>query len=181
MNNGGDICSSETVVVGENVLSCDESNLSSADHLVVVVNGILRSYGGKIVWGSNGNELRYVGNTNGILAVDRDITCTELIIKLWDRCRQSMRLRCSLPGDDLGLLILITSDEDLAFIIKEYNRYGKDLKIRAILDDVPIFEEQMNDQVFNIHYGSCHARTQHNVNNAWFNFYSSIFISLLNY
>nr|XP_043613147.1 lipid droplet phospholipase 1-like [Erigeron canadensis] len=43
MNNVGDICSSETVAGGENVFSRDESNLSTADHLVVMVNGILGS------------------------------------------------------------------------------------------------------------------------------------------
>ncbi|XP_071686370.1 putative lipase ROG1 [Rutidosis leptorrhynchoides] len=38
-----DICSSETVAGGENVFSCDASDVSSADHLVVMVNGILGS------------------------------------------------------------------------------------------------------------------------------------------
>lgn len=38
-----DICSSEAAVGGENIFSCDESDVSSADHLVVMVNGILGS------------------------------------------------------------------------------------------------------------------------------------------
>ncbi|XP_076905521.1 lipid droplet phospholipase 1-like isoform X1 [Bidens hawaiensis] len=39
----GHVCSSETVTGGQNVFSCDESDVSSADHLVVMVNGILGS------------------------------------------------------------------------------------------------------------------------------------------
>ncbi|PWA74102.1 alpha/beta-Hydrolases superfamily protein [Artemisia annua] len=39
----GDICSSETVTGGENVFSSEPSDVSSADHLVVMVNGILGS------------------------------------------------------------------------------------------------------------------------------------------
>nr|GEW70592.1 putative lipase ROG1 [Tanacetum cinerariifolium] len=38
-----DICSSETVTGGENVFSSEPSDVSSADHLVVMVNGILGS------------------------------------------------------------------------------------------------------------------------------------------
>ena len=36
-----DTCSSEAAVGGENIFSADESDVSSADHLVVMVNGIL--------------------------------------------------------------------------------------------------------------------------------------------
>ncbi|KAM0042934.1 hypothetical protein Hdeb2414_s0010g00335491 [Helianthus debilis subsp. tardiflorus] len=41
MTENGHVCSSETVTGGENVFSCNESDVSSADHLVVMVNGIL--------------------------------------------------------------------------------------------------------------------------------------------
>ncbi|KAK3033240.1 hypothetical protein RJ639_033120 [Escallonia herrerae] len=47
MENGrlenGDVCSSESVNGGEDVVSCKESDASSADHLVVMVHGILGS------------------------------------------------------------------------------------------------------------------------------------------
>ncbi|KAI3817899.1 hypothetical protein L1987_11699 [Smallanthus sonchifolius] len=43
MMENGPVCSSEAVTGGENVFSCNESDVSSADHLVVMVNGILGS------------------------------------------------------------------------------------------------------------------------------------------
>lgn len=36
-----DICSLEAAADGKNILSSEESDVSSADHLVVMVNGIL--------------------------------------------------------------------------------------------------------------------------------------------
>lgn len=42
--NGGGVCSSETVNGGEDVFSCDESDASSVDHLVIMVHGILGRY-----------------------------------------------------------------------------------------------------------------------------------------
>ncbi|KAI3790458.1 hypothetical protein L2E82_03506 [Cichorium intybus] len=91
-------------------------------------------YGGKFMMCGNGGKLRYVGGTNKIMTVDRGITYTELIVKLWDMCGPSMILRCKLPMDGDDLLVHVTSDEDLAYVMEEYDRTGKDLKIRVILD-----------------------------------------------
>ncbi|XP_076883014.1 RAF-like serine/threonine-protein kinase PRAF [Bidens hawaiensis] len=93
-------------------------------------------YGGTITPGKNSRKLRYKGGTNGILKVDRGITYTELVVKLWDVCGPSMSLRCTLPYDDLDSLVHVESDEDLAYVLEEYDRCGdQDLKIRVILDD----------------------------------------------
>ncbi|XP_076883012.1 RAF-like serine/threonine-protein kinase 24 [Bidens hawaiensis] len=92
-------------------------------------------YGGTITPGKNGGTLRYKGGTNGILKVDRGITYTELVVKLWDACEPSMSLRCTLPYEDLDSLVHVESDEDLAYVLEEYDRYGEDLKIRVIFDD----------------------------------------------
>ncbi|KAL8240927.1 hypothetical protein R6Q59_014282 [Mikania micrantha] len=40
---GGDVCSSEPAAGGINVFSCTQSDVTSADHLIVMVNGILGS------------------------------------------------------------------------------------------------------------------------------------------
>ncbi|KAJ0727565.1 putative PB1 domain-containing protein [Helianthus annuus] len=92
-------------------------------------------FGGTITPGKNGGKLRYKGGTNGILKVDRGITYTELVVKLWDASGPSMRLRCKLPHDDLDSLVHVRSDEDLAYVLEEYDQCNEDLKIRAILDD----------------------------------------------
>jgi hypothetical protein len=63
---------------------------------------------------------------------------TELLLKLGDLCGTSVSLRCQLPKEDLDALVSITSDEDLANLIEEYDRAGAatptaSLKIRAFL------------------------------------------------
>lgn len=58
-------------------------------------------------------------------------------MKLVELCGSSVTLRCPLPNGDLETLISVTSDEDLAHIIEEYDRASSSLahplKIRAIL------------------------------------------------
>ncbi|KAF5797498.1 putative PB1 domain-containing protein [Helianthus annuus] len=78
-------------------------------------------FGGTITPGKNSGKLRYKGGTNGILKVDRGITYTELVVKLWDASGPSMRLRCKLPHDDLDSLVHVRSDEDLAYVLEEYD------------------------------------------------------------
>lgn len=41
VNGRGGVCSSETVNGGEDVFSCEKTDASSADHLVIMVHGIL--------------------------------------------------------------------------------------------------------------------------------------------
>lgn len=58
---------------------------------------------------------------------------TELLLKLGEFCgMKSVSLRCQLPKEDLDALVSITSDEDLANLIEEYDRAAT-LKIRAFL------------------------------------------------
>ncbi|KAF5771065.1 putative PB1 domain-containing protein [Helianthus annuus] len=104
-------------------------------------------YGGTITPGKNGGKLRYEGGANGIMKVDRGITYTELVVKLWDVCGPSMRLRCKLPHNDLDSLVHVWSDEDLAYVLEEYDQCSEDLKIRAILDDTLRFS-WANDELY---------------------------------
>ncbi|KAL0385479.1 UNVERIFIED_CONTAM: hypothetical protein Sradi_2942200 [Sesamum radiatum] len=55
-----------------------------------------------------------------------------------EMCGSSVSLRCQLPTEDLDALVSITSDEDLANLIEEYDRAAtsapsSSLKIRAFL------------------------------------------------
>lgn len=57
-------------------------------------------------------------------------------MKLGELCGTSVSLRCQLPTEDLDALVSITSDEDLANLIEEYDRASSppsSLKIRAFL------------------------------------------------
>lgn len=67
------------------------------------------------------------------------IACdAELLSKLEELCGSSVRnLRCQLPEEDLDALVSITSDEDLANLVEEYDRVASpppsSLKIRVFL------------------------------------------------
>ncbi|KAE9601416.1 putative PB1 domain-containing protein [Lupinus albus] len=97
----------------------------------------LCSYGGKILPRATDGELRYCGGHTRVLAVDRSVSFSELIMKVSDLCGFSVTLKCPLPNGNLETLISITSDEDLANIIEEYKRTSlpltHPLKIRTIL------------------------------------------------
>nr|DAD30811.1 TPA_asm: hypothetical protein HUJ06_009662 [Nelumbo nucifera] len=90
----------------------------------------LCSYGGKILPRFPDGKLRYVGGETRVLAVDRSTPF-------------SVSLRCQLPNEDLDALVSVTSDEDLANLIEEYDRASTNrdrgassrphLKIRAFL------------------------------------------------
>ncbi|XP_059644007.1 protein PAL OF QUIRKY [Cornus florida] len=93
----------------------------------------LYSYGGQILPRRTDGELRYVGGYTRVLAVDRSITFAELMVKFGELCGSSMCLKCKLPKEDLDVLVSITSEEDLASVIEEYDRTDQDLKIRVVL------------------------------------------------
>lgn len=58
------------------------------------------------------------------------------MVKMGELCGLAMSLRCQLPTEDLDALVSITSDEDLANLIEEYDRVASPpscLKIKAFL------------------------------------------------
>ncbi|KAJ9140268.1 hypothetical protein P3X46_030935 [Hevea brasiliensis] len=93
----------------------------------------LCSYGGKILLRPIDGKLRYVGGLTRILAVDRSICFTELMVKLGEFCGYSVELKCQLPNGNLEMLISIKSDEELVLLIEEYDRCCPGSKIRAVL------------------------------------------------
>ncbi|KAF1867073.1 hypothetical protein Lal_00049501 [Lupinus albus] len=98
----------------------------------------LYSYGGKILPRATDGELRYSGGHTRVLTIDPSMSFSELMVKLNDLCgSSSVTLKCLLPNGNLETLISITSDEDLANIVEEYDRVSllltHPLKIRAIL------------------------------------------------
>nr|GEU36069.1 hypothetical protein [Tanacetum cinerariifolium] len=90
----------------------------------------LCSYGGKILPRYPDGKLRYYGGETRVLAVDRSISFSDLLVKLGELSGTPVALRCQLPTEDLDALISITCDEDLANLIEEY---GPSTKIRAFL------------------------------------------------
>ncbi|KAL9390266.1 hypothetical protein Peur_018871 [Populus x canadensis] len=99
----------------------------------------LCSYGGKIIPRFPDGKLRYQGGETRVLGVERSISFAELLLKLGELRGTSVNLRCQLPKEDLDALVSITSGEDLANLIEEYDRAAgaatptASLKIRAFL------------------------------------------------
>ncbi|CAK8562974.1 unnamed protein product [Lathyrus sativus] len=98
---------------------------------------VLFSYGGKLLPRCPDGKLRYTGGHTRVLTLSLPISFSELMVKFVELCGSSVTLKCPLPNGDLETLISITSDEDLANIIEEYDRASSSLphplKIRAIL------------------------------------------------
>ncbi|RWV81658.1 hypothetical protein GW17_00056902, partial [Ensete ventricosum] len=93
----------------------------------------LCSYGGKILPRYPDGKLRYIGGDTRVLAVDRSVPFSELQEKMREMCGWgAVSVRCQLPTEDLDALVSVKSDEDLANIMEEYDRAGRE-KIRAFL------------------------------------------------
>ncbi|XP_018685094.1 protein PAL OF QUIRKY isoform X1 [Musa acuminata AAA Group] len=99
----------------------------------------LCSYGGKILPRYPDGKLRYVGGYTRVVAIGRSISFSELQVKLRELCGWggTVSLRCQLPTEDLDTLVSVTSDDDLADLVEEYDVASRDrpspLKIRAFL------------------------------------------------
>lgn len=102
----------------------------------------LCSYGGRILPRYTDGRLRFVGGETRVLSVDRSLPFSEIHVKLGELCGwETVNLRCQLPTEDLDALVSLTSDEDLANIMEEYDLASRDrqcpIKIRAFLHSTP--------------------------------------------
>lgn len=113
-----------------------ESSIPSHNHTPQPIK-FLCSYGGRILPRFTDGKLRYHGGDTRVLSVDSSISFAELLVKMGEMCGSSVSLRCQLPTEDLDALVSITSDEDLANLVEEYDRAAatpsSSFKIRAFL------------------------------------------------
>ncbi|KAF8098644.1 hypothetical protein N665_0261s0013 [Sinapis alba] len=94
----------------------------------------LCSYNGRITPRYPDGKLRYNGGHTRVLSVQRSISFTELAMKLGEICGMTViSLRCQLPTDDLDALVTVSSDEDLANLMEEYDLATTSLKIHVFL------------------------------------------------
>ncbi|KAJ4795110.1 Octicosapeptide/Phox/Bem1p family protein [Rhynchospora pubera] len=98
----------------------------------------LCSYGGKILPRYPDGKLRYVGGDTRVLSVDRSLPFIEIEAKMKEMCGlDTVSVRCQIPTEDLDALVSVTSDEDLANLLEEYDAASRDqarlLKIRTFL------------------------------------------------
>ncbi|XP_065874629.1 RAF-like serine/threonine-protein kinase PRAF isoform X2 [Euphorbia lathyris] len=118
-------------MVGTSLETSKHHHLKPSSSAATTVK-FLCSYGGKIAPRYPDGQLRYQGGETRVLAVDRSISFSELLLKLGELCGARVSLRCQLPKEDLDALVSITSDEDLANLMEEYDRAATP-KIRAFL------------------------------------------------
>ncbi|XP_062204135.1 protein PAL OF QUIRKY-like [Phragmites australis] len=107
-----------------------------------LTNGVkfLCSYGGKILPRRHDGQLRYVGGHTRVLSVQHPLRFYDLHRKLRELCGwDAVSVRCQLPTEDLDALISVTSDDDLANLLQEYDLAAasqerpQQLRIRAFL------------------------------------------------
>jgi len=76
------------------------------------------SFGGAFLPRPSDGELRYVGGERHLVRIDRDVSWRELICKT-KLIRQDHTIKYHLPGEQLNMLISITSDDDLRNMVDE--------------------------------------------------------------
>ncbi|GAB2220030.1 hypothetical protein Droror1_Dr00007672 [Drosera rotundifolia] len=82
---------------------------------------ILCSFGGNILPRPNDGKLRYVGGETRIISIRKHVTWEELLRKTTGICNQAHSIKYQLPGEDLDVLISVSSDEDILNMMEEYN------------------------------------------------------------
>ncbi|KAG0458199.1 hypothetical protein HPP92_023044 [Vanilla planifolia] len=101
------------------------ASLSSLEDVSVKICSSVKflcSYGGRIIPCYPDGRLRYIGGETRVLSVHRSISFSDLQSKLGELCGwETVNLRCQIPTEDLDALVSITSDEDLANLMEEYD------------------------------------------------------------
>ncbi|XP_051122411.1 uncharacterized protein LOC127245519 [Andrographis paniculata] len=120
------------------------------------------SYGGRIIPRFPDGELRYHGGVTRVLSVNYSVSFSDLLVKMEELCGSPVSLiRCKLPTEDLDALVSITSDEDLANLIEEYDYASaaeeppKSLKIRAFLSVTKSLSKKLSSPSSSSSSSSC--------------------------
>lgn len=80
---------------------------------------IICNFGGVFLPRPSDGELRYVGGERHLVQINRGMSLFELTSKTTKFMRQAHSIKYHLPGEQLNMLISITSDEDLRNMIEE--------------------------------------------------------------
>ena len=102
-------------------MTADEISTHSEEYSFHRVK-LLCSYGGKILPRPTDNQLRYVGGDTRLITVSRDIHYHELMQKMAELYAQAHTIKYKLPEEDLDALVSVSSNEDVANMMEEYDR-----------------------------------------------------------
>ncbi|KAM3278285.1 hypothetical protein ACQJBY_045874 [Aegilops geniculata] len=80
---------------------------------------LICNFGGTFLPRPSDGELRYIGGDRHLMKISRDISWQELVSKTTRLIRRAHTIKYHLPGEQLSMLISITSDDDLRHMIDE--------------------------------------------------------------
>ena len=80
---------------------------------------LICNFGGRFLPRPSDGELRYIGGDRHLIKVSRDISWEEFICKTTKLIRRAHTIKYHLPGEQVSMLISITSDDDLRHMIDE--------------------------------------------------------------
>ncbi|CAI8585787.1 unnamed protein product [Vicia faba] len=109
---------------------------------------LICSFGGKIQPRLHDGHFSYIGGDTKILAVDRNIKLPNLIGKLTAMAYSHVCFKYQLPGEDLDALISVCNEDDLDYMMIEYDRLcrasPKPARLRLFLFPSPVKNHSSN-------------------------------------
>ncbi|KAM0855114.1 hypothetical protein ACQ4PT_049992 [Festuca glaucescens] len=80
---------------------------------------LICNFGGRFLPRPSDGELRYIGGNRHLIKISRDISWQEFILKTTRLIRRAHTIKYHIPGEQVSMLISITSDDDLRHMIDE--------------------------------------------------------------
>ncbi|XP_058758277.1 uncharacterized protein LOC131631499 [Vicia villosa] len=109
---------------------------------------LICSFGGKIQPRLHDGHFSYIGGDTKILAVDRNVKLSHLIGKLNAMADSHVCFKYQLPGEDLDALISVCNEDDLDYMMIEYDRMcrasPKPARLRIFLFPSPVKNHSSN-------------------------------------
>ncbi|XP_062187256.1 serine/threonine-protein kinase EDR1-like [Phragmites australis] len=104
------------------------------------------NFGGTFLPRPSDGELRYVGGERHLVQINRDMSWYELTCKTTKLIRQAHTIKYHLPGEQLNMLISITSDDDLRHMIDEC------IVLDGNKERLTMYLFSANDDEHNVHF-----------------------------
>ncbi|CAO2829888.1 unnamed protein product [Amaranthus hypochondriacus] len=105
------------------------------------------SHGGKILPRPCDSNLKYIGGETRYVVIPRSITFSELMKKINNLFEGEYVLKHQIGKEDLDCLVSVKSDEDIRYMLDEYDRLEREetLKLRTFVFPIkPIIVENRN-------------------------------------
>ncbi|XP_024541769.1 uncharacterized protein LOC9658340 isoform X1 [Selaginella moellendorffii] len=112
----------EGVTISSAHTSRDDDHVSNLSEEMPTRVKLLCSYGGKILPRPSDGRLRYAGGDTRMIAVTRDTSYLNLMLKMVEIQPQTVAIKYQLPDEDLDALVSVSSEEDLENMMEEFDK-----------------------------------------------------------